>query len=80
MEAESNGKTGEEVKNDIVESEFIEKREGRKVSNSILVNTEKTQPLFSLMSENLNISEPKVHTYTWLPAGKPRALLFLCHG
>jgi len=51
MEAESNGKSGEEVKNDIVESEFTEKREGR-----------------------------KVHTYTWLPAGKPRALLFLCHG
>jgi len=22
----------------------------------------------------------KVHTYTWLPAGEPRALLFLCHG
>ena len=52
MEAESNGKTGEEVKNDIVESEFTEKREGRKVSNSILVNTEKTRPLFSLMSED----------------------------
>jgi len=22
----------------------------------------------------------KVHTYSWLPAGKPKALLFLCHG
>jgi len=54
-EAEANGKDGQEANGetgrDIVESEFTEKREGR-----------------------------KVHTYTWLPAGEPRALLFLCHG
>ena len=73
-EAEANG--------DIVHSEFTEKREGRKVIILGALGWKKTQQL-KLKSSFIKIqtiSDPKVHTYSWLPAGKPKALLFLCHG
>ena len=75
-EAEANGKDGQEANgetgSDIVESEFTEKREGRKVITPECESLDK--------DSTFNVSHAKVHTYTWLPAGEPRALLFLCHG
>ena len=87
-EAEADGGNGQEVTEytvgEIVQSEFTEKRERRKVIN-VGCEWTKTQCqfyvlMFEQVQDQLYQYLTKVHTYTWLPAGEPRALLFLCHG
>ena len=87
-EAEANGENGQaanrETGGDIVHSEFTEKREGRKViilgALGWTKNSTVKVKVFFHKIKIQTISDPKVHTYSWLPAGKPKALLFLCHG